>query len=67
MKIYICKICNKVVEDGDKTIIIQSGSLVLSQNCIDPPNEEQCAFVFHDDCFLSVAGKEFHPTLSKQI
>lgn len=63
---YMCPVCNKPIEEGQKVTGIMSGSArgicrenKRTQGDISKMYPE--ALVFHDDCFLSVAGSEFFP------
>jgi len=57
VKIYnTCKVCAKTIENKEKATIIVSGS--LGPNQIDEMTEP---VVFHDSCFLEVAGEAYHP------
>jgi len=62
---YFCSHCSKPVEEGQEVTSILSGSagcLSMKNGEIDGNvNNIQGAIVFHDECFLELAGLEYYP------
>lgn len=53
-----CSLCEKAISHKEKIVAILSGSHLEDEIGMQPNG----VLVYHDDCFLEIAGEDFHPS-----